>query len=412
MLPEEVLLQVQEALYEAPFNPSQWDEFLRLAAAATGGEAAALLLRDSGDAQSLVVRHWSMAPKSKRRHQEDYSALNLWVQAVTKASDWLGASRQIVSLAELEQTEFYNDLFSRFEMPNGIFAVVERSPSRLASLSLYRSEEAGPFPEQAFDVVRSLCPHIRRAYRFHLHLAGSRNQRASLRTGLDSLAMGVILLASKGQIVTMNRAAERLLADNDSLEISREGLRARRPEESARLEKLIAQATAASEDEGLPSAGFLTVSSRNRSSLLLLVSPVRGLDVHDVHPVRAIVFLTDPAQRIRPNQSTLRALFGLTPAEYRLAMLLADGEQPTAIGKMIGVSRNTLKSQLSSIYRKTGTSRQAQLVRLLLQLPAVSPIKRDPALQSRDASAQHGASFSLNAGRSSELIGTHARQAR
>ena len=145
MLPEEVLLQVQEALYEAPFNPSQWDEFLRLAAAATGGEAAALLLRDSGDAQSLVVRHWSMAPKSKRRHQEDYSALNLWVQAVTKASDWLGASRHIASLAELEQTEFYNDLFLRFQMPNGIFAVAERCPSRVASLSLYAVKRQVPF---------------------------------------------------------------------------------------------------------------------------------------------------------------------------------------------------------------------------------------------------------------------------
>ena len=54
-------------------------------------------------------------------------------------------------------------------------------------------------------------------------------------------------------------------------------------------------------------------------------------------------------------------------------MLLADGHSLTAITEMIGVSRNTVKSQLSSIYGKTGTSRQAQLVRLLLQLPATRP---------------------------------------
>ena len=392
MLPEkEVLSQVQDALYEAPLNPSRWEEFLRLTAVAAGGEAAALLLHDFGDAQSLLVRHWSAAPEAERRYREHYSPLNSWVQAVTKASDWLGASRQIISIAELEQTEFYNDLLLPFRMPSGIFAVVERGPSRVANLSLYRSEEAGPFPEQAFDVVRSLCPHIKRAYRFHLHLAGSRNQRDSLQTALDSLAMGVILLASRGQIVTMNHAAERLLADNDNLAISREGLRARRPDESARLEQLIAKATATSEDEGLRPAGFLTISSRHRSPLLLLVSPVRGLDVDDAHPVRAIVFLTDPAQRIRPTQSTQRALFGFTPAEYRLAMLLADGEKPTAIGEMIGVSRNTLKSQLSSIYRKTGTSRQAQFVRLLLQLPTTSPVNGSTPAPSEHASAQHAA---------------------
>jgi len=38
-------------------------------------------------------------------------------------------------------------------------------------------------------------------------------------------------------------------------------------------------------------------------------------------------------------------------------MLLADGETPIAIAEMVGGgSRNTLKSQLASIYRKTGTS--------------------------------------------------------
>jgi DNA-binding CsgD family transcriptional regulator len=78
------------------------------------------------------------------------------------------------------------------------------------------------------------------------------------------------------------------------------------------------------------------------------------------------VFVSDPEQRVRPTLDTLRALFGFTTAEYRLAMLLVDGHGPTAIAKMVGVSRNTVKSQLASIYRKTGTSRQAQLVRLLL----------------------------------------------
>jgi DNA-binding CsgD family transcriptional regulator len=59
----------------------------------------------------------------------------------------------------------------------------------------------------------------------------------------------------------------------------------------------------------------------------------------------------------------------LTPAECRVAILLADGHSPATIAEMVGVSRNTLKTQMSSIYGKTGTSRQAQLVRLLLQLP-------------------------------------------
>jgi DNA-binding CsgD family transcriptional regulator len=74
-------------------------------------------------------------------------------------------------------------------------------------------------------------------------------------------------------------------------------------------------------------------------------------------------------QQAGPADNPLRSLFGLTPAECRLVALLADGHSLSEIMELVGVSRNTVKSQLASIYGKTGTSRQAQLVRLLLQLP-------------------------------------------
>jgi DNA-binding CsgD family transcriptional regulator/PAS domain-containing protein len=291
---------------------------------------------------------------------------------VTRAADWLGTSEQFVPFAELERTEFYNDLLLPYGMPHAAFGMLERGPSRVANLGIYRSHRAGPFEEHVLDLIRFLRPHIKRAYRLHSHLALSRSQRASLQSALDSLTMGVILLAPKGQVVTMNRAAERFLADNDGLQATREGLRAQRADESARLQQLVAEATTTSAVAGLRPAGVLTVSRQNRPLLQLLISPVRGFDVGEAHPVRAIVFVTDPARRVRTTHDTLRVLFGLTPAEYRLAMLLADGHGPPAIAEMVGVSRNTVKSHLASIYRKTNTSRQAQLVRLLLQLPGTS----------------------------------------
>lgn len=242
-----------------------------------------------------------------------------------------------------------------------------------ANQGIHRSREAGRLEEHDPDLVRLLRPHIKRAYRLHSYLAATGKQRASLQSALDSLTMGVILLAQKGRMVTMNRAAERLLTDNDGLQAVREGLRAARADESARLQQLVAEATATSAGPGLRPTGALRVSRRGRPPLQLLVFAVRGFDVDRAHPVRAIVYISDPAQRVRPAYDTLRTLFGLTPAEYRLAMLLADGHRPTTVAGMVGVSRNTLKSQLASIYRKTGTSRQAQLVRLLLQLPTTSP---------------------------------------
>jgi DNA-binding CsgD family transcriptional regulator len=205
------------------------------------------------------------------------------------------------------------------------------------------------------------------------HIASSPSPRVGSKSTLDSLALGVILLSPQGRVVKMNRAAEQLLAEDGSLQVGPDGLLAERTTECARLKQLVAQATGASTAAELGPSGVLTVSRRHDPPLQLLVTPVRGFDLDESHPVRAIVFAGNPAHGGRPTNDTLRILFALTPAECRLAMLLADGHSLTAITEMIGVSRNTVKSQLSSIYAKTGTSRQAQLVRLLLQLPATRP---------------------------------------
>ena len=94
---------------------------------------------------------------------------------------------------------------------------------------------------------------------------------------LDSLTVGVILLSASGHVVTTNPAAKRLLADGGLLE-GRFGLRAERADESARLQQLIAKATAVSAGAGLGPAGSLTISRTHGSPLQLVVSPVRGLD--------------------------------------------------------------------------------------------------------------------------------------
>jgi len=374
---EELLSQILEVLYEAPLDPRRWEEFVRLTAEAAGAHAATLLLHDLNDVQLRVAQQWGFDPSAIQPYEEHYSSLDLRLQAFRRNPTRIGTSQQLIPLAELKRTEYYNDFLLPQGMIHSMFGTVEQSPAGLSTLSLHRDHEAGPYEEQDLAFLRLLLPHVQRAFRLHSQIAASRNRSYSLQSALDSLAMAVILLAAKGQVVTMNCAAKRLLADNDGLLAHRQGLKTTRAGECARLQQLIAEATATSAGTGLRPAGALTVSRRDRPPLHLLVSPVRGFDLDEKHPVHAIVFVTDPAQRARPQAETLRALFGLTRAESRLAMLLADGHSPRAIAEMVGVSRNTLKSQLASTYRKTGTSRQAQLVRLLLQLPATSPSEMD-----------------------------------
>jgi DNA-binding CsgD family transcriptional regulator len=74
----------------------------------------------------------------------------------------------------------------------------------------------------------------------------------------------------------------------------------------------------------------------------------------------------DPSQRQGLPQEILRVLFALTPAECRVALLLGDGHAANEVANIVGVTKNTVHSQIKSIFSKTGVKRQSELIRLLL----------------------------------------------
>jgi DNA-binding CsgD family transcriptional regulator len=80
----------------------------------------------------------------------------------------------------------------------------------------------------------------------------------------------------------------------------------------------------------------------------------------------AAVFACDPETEVGPTTAALRELFGLTPAEANLASVLMTGKSLDEARDELQISLNTAKTQLKAIFSKTSTSRQAELLRLLL----------------------------------------------
>ena len=64
----------------------------------------------------------------------------------------------------------------------------------------------------------------------------------------------------------------------------------------------------------------------------------------------------------------LRSVFRLTEAEARLAAQLAFGNSLETVADQFGIAKETARSQLKSIFAKTGVHRQAELVAVLAKL--------------------------------------------
>jgi len=373
MLPgKPVLSQLLGSLYEAAADVGRWEGFLGEFVRVMHASSAGLLMHDLRNNQHSVVQQFGLDPADVREYYNQVPEIqDIWTTRARRVTQtgWTGVSGQLCAENELCRSGFYNECLQKLKILHGMFGVIHQDLPFIANISIYRSTRLEAFEPPEVEILNFFMPHLRRAFQLHFQLADLRTRNESLQRALDLVLPGVFVFESTGKVQFMNRSASDLLARQDGLFCKGERLRADQPQESAALEFLVREATATSAGNELSPGGATFVSRKSSPPLRIVVAPARSLQLGTQRSAAAIAFVIDAAQRIRPRNEILRSLFGLAPAECRLALLLGDGKSLSEISQELGVSRNTLKTQIASIYAKTGASRQSQLVRLLLQFP-------------------------------------------
>lgn len=179
-----------------------------------------------------------------------------------------------------------------------------------------------------------------------------------------------IVVDDAGRVLRVSAAAERLLAIGDGL-----GLYDRRLVPSGRqairtLDALIGSAVSAIATGG--AGGAMTIERPSgRRPLAVTVDPLPAQFGLGGLGGGAIVRVVDPEDRpIEGTTDRWRALWGLTPAEARLAeALVACDCDLRAVADLRGVSYATVRTQLSGLFVKTRTRSQPELMRLLTRVP-------------------------------------------
>jgi DNA-binding CsgD family transcriptional regulator len=187
-----------------------------------------------------------------------------------------------------------------------------------------------------------------------------------IETGLDRLRAGVILLDRRGRIVTMNGRASSM---RDRLFHIQSGqLSPRDTEMESAFGRMLQGVSAAAHAHEIGPDAAVRLRCADGSSFLARAAPLVGPAI-DIFMRARILLLLTPLQGARfESVDRLRAVFGLTRAEARLAGCLAGGDDLASAAVRLGVSQGTLRGALKAIFRKTGTKRQAELVGLLTRI--------------------------------------------
>jgi DNA-binding CsgD family transcriptional regulator len=221
---------------------------------------------------------------------------------------------------------------------------------------------------------------MRKAAELHVRLNNAGWQSSVAWRALDQLAAAVIIADRDARIVRVNRAGEDLLSRGRALSVRHGKLCTGRSFETDKLRALIG--AAAVPDKLDPAIGRMLVGSRDRDlpCVLTVARVTAELAVFD-RPL-AMVLAAAPEQRLLAA-ADLAELFGLSPAESRLAVALMAGKKLPEIAVEARVWITTLRTQLSAILKKVGAERQVDLVRILASIPVVltaTPRPNDRAL--------------------------------
>ena len=274
----------------------------------------------------------------------------------------------------LRRDEWYNDYVLKGHVCDILSAKLHESQSHTVFLGLQRAVgDPGPFPRD-MEALQTLMTPLRKAAGLHVGLIEIGYHAALARGGLDYLSAGMIFTDANGRIVETNRAGELIFRRGDGLTMQNGRICARRSSETAKLASLIAKAAAPSASG--PSAGCMLIGrTEGVPAYVVRVAPITaGLIGNDL--AMAMILVCSRRQDLISERELIE-LYGLSPAESRIAIGLAQGKRLTALAAELGLQITTLRTQLSSILRKCEVERQSDLVRLVLSIPVVQPLPSD-----------------------------------
>ena len=351
------LAEIEDSFASAALDPSRWNASMDTAAGATGS-LGALMLPMKGRLP-LFPLSAAMHPIIDAYIREDWvhrderyrSTPTLLTRSVSTDFDF-------TTPEEMRRLPYYQE----FLAPHGMcwFAGVRVGDGEdVWVLALQRSKTQGPFtPTEVRRLVMlsrrlSSAAELARAF-------GFARMEAALEA-FEASGSAVAMIGATGEVIRLNRSAERLLGEDLKI-VKGRIVRADRDLTAALDRALHALIWSRGADALHPPVVLPRQMGR---PVLAYPSRRPGVAQAAFAQCHGFVVFVDLEARIAAPERDLVLAFGLTPAEARVASGLLGGASVEAVGDKLSIARETARNQLKSVFQKTGAHGQGQLVSLL-----------------------------------------------
>lgn len=353
--------QLVTAIHAAVLEPAKWDGLLRRIGEAVGASAGGFCLRSRQLNDVPRWRYFGYSDASWLDYQQNHARHDPWMERLSRhpVGSWV-AEHQCFSERELAQHDYFRIHLQGLGLHHLAGARVFDDGRSEGVMSFQRGLDDGQFASTELDFLERLAPHVELACRLSTEFARLSMQAAVARQALDRLAAPMWVADGDGKVIFANHAAEEGGVRGISVRNGR--VQAEGAGAATKLANLLLLATQPRAQSG---ALALENPAGDRATVLVAPMPADSPLVADGRRPLALLMAHNRAGGDEQPLDVLAALYGLSPAECRLAALILEGCTPTEAAGRLSVQVSTVRTQLKSMFWKTGTHRQAELVKLL-----------------------------------------------
>jgi DNA-binding CsgD family transcriptional regulator len=282
--------------------------------------------------------------------------------------------RMTVDEEVLHKSRFYRELLVPARIEYSLGVMLDNDGNSGTGLAICRDKQSSPFDQDDCDLLGNIIPHLKRALDMHKRFALLDFGQRTAFEALDGIATGIVLLDQDGAVKFANQLAHDIAADSDGIRLETDSVTFENQRVHSAIFTSVRESIASARDGRVLSGQAFSIPRLSGAApYALMVSTLWGnhlrFDLGLLDDPVAVLFLSDPGRRQEAPAELLQRLFGLTPAESRVLENLVAGHSLKATAGILGVSQNTARHHLKAIFDKTGTSRQVNVVKLVMSTP-------------------------------------------
>jgi DNA-binding CsgD family transcriptional regulator len=361
------LSKVAEDIYDTVLDSARWTSVLAKITDFVDGQAGGLLSKDSVSKSGNAYYHVGVDPHYLGLYAESYWRFDPMGALPFCDVEQIASIPELVPYDEFREGRFFREWVEPQGWVDAANAVLEKSITSCAYLSIIRSKTRGMVDDEMRQRMALVVPHVRRAVLIGRVIDLKQVQAASFADALDGISAALFFVDAHAHMVHANIAGHAVLDAGDVLR----RVDGRLVATNAQVDQALREAfiSAAGGDDALGSKGIaMPLTAQDGKPYTAHVLPLTSGErryAGRISGAAAALFVRKAALTTPSPPEVIAKSYRLTPTELRVLLVVVDVGGIREVAEALGIAESTVRSHVSHLFEKTGATRQADLVKLV-----------------------------------------------